>query len=96
MSGDFLKSDVATVANIAGPDKRASLIKMHISKQLSRLPSSLVPGITNWCCGPSFETATSWPPQDEVYLLIHNNLMLRSERRERLEAWATSDSPNLS
>jgi hypothetical protein len=24
--------------------------------------------------------------------LIHN-LMLRSERRERLEAWATSDSP---
>jgi hypothetical protein len=25
--------------------------------------------------------------------LIHNNLMLRSERRERLEALATSDSP---
>jgi hypothetical protein len=25
--------------------------------------------------------------------LIHNNLMLRSERRERLEAWATRDSP---
>ena len=23
----------------------------------------------------------------------HNNLMLRSERRERLEAWAPSDSP---
>ncbi len=23
----------------------------------------------------------------------HNNLMLRSERRERLEAWAASDSP---
>jgi hypothetical protein len=26
-------------------------------------------------------------------LLIHNNLMLRSERRERLEAWATRESP---
>jgi len=26
-------------------------------------------------------------------LLKHNNLMLRSEPRERLEAWATSDSP---
>jgi hypothetical protein len=25
--------------------------------------------------------------------LKHNNLMLRSERRERLEAWAASDSP---
>jgi len=28
-------------------------------------------------------------------LLKHNNLMLRSERRERLEAWATSDLTNL-
>jgi hypothetical protein len=27
-------------------------------------------------------------------LLKHNNLMLRSERRERLEAWAASDSPS--
>jgi len=26
-------------------------------------------------------------------LLKHNNLMLRSERRERLEAWAASESP---
>jgi len=26
----------------------------------------LVPGITNRYCSPSFETATSWPPQDEV------------------------------
>jgi hypothetical protein len=26
-------------------------------------------------------------------LLKHNNLMLRSERRERLEAWAANDSP---
>jgi len=25
-------------------------------------------------------------------LLKHNNLMLRSERRERLEAWAANDS----
>ena len=36
MSGDFLKSEAATVANIAGPDKGARLIKMHISKRLSR------------------------------------------------------------
>jgi len=27
--------------------------------------------------------------------LKHNNLMLRSERRERLEAWAASDSQGL-
>jgi len=26
-------------------------------------------------------------------LLKHNDLMLRSERRERLEAWAASDLP---
>ena len=26
----------------------------------------LVPGITNRYCSPSFETATSRPPQDEV------------------------------
>src|SRR5258708_36155698 len=31
-------------------------------------------------------------PQDEGNLLKHNNLMLRSERSERLEAWAASDS----
>src|SRR5712672_1706773 len=29
----------------------------------------LVPGITNRYCSPSFETATSWPPQDEVELV---------------------------
>jgi hypothetical protein len=28
-------------------------------------------------------------------LLKHNNLMLRSERRERLEAWAASDLTDL-
>jgi len=28
--------------------------------------AALVPGITNRYCSPSFETATSWPPQDEV------------------------------
>jgi hypothetical protein len=27
---------------------------------------TLIPGITNLYCGPSFETATSRPPQDEV------------------------------
>src|SRR5882724_1328927 len=29
----------------------------------------LVPGITKRYCGLSFETATSWPPQDEVQLV---------------------------
>src|SRR5882762_3185743 len=29
----------------------------------------LVPGITNRYCSPSFETATSWPPQEEVSLV---------------------------
>src|SRR6266568_7056869 len=27
--------------------------------------SDLAPGITNRYCSPSFETATSWPPQEE-------------------------------
>jgi len=54
----------------------------------------LVPESQIGICSPSFETATSWPPQDEVNLLKHNNLMLRSERRARLEAWAASDSPS--
>src|SRR5712672_4236504 len=65
----------------------------------------LVPGITNRYCSPSFETATE-PVIGRAFarpvggllrmrsnLLKHNNLMLRSERRERLEAWAASDSP---
>src|SRR3981189_184670 len=64
-----------------------------------------VPGITNRYCGPSFETATepvigrafARPVGDLLRMrsnsLKHNNLMLRSERRERLEAWAASDSP---
>src|SRR5882762_3211893 len=63
----------------------------------------LVPGITNRYCSPSFETATE-PVIGRAFarpvggllrmrsnLLKHNNLMLRSERRERLEAWAASD-----
>src|SRR5258705_6705035 len=65
---------------------------------------ALVPGITNRYCGPSFETATepvigrafARPVGDLLRMrsnsLKHNNLMLRSERRERLEAWAASDS----
>src|SRR3982074_1454546 len=65
----------------------------------------LVPGIANRYCGPSFETATepvmgrafARPVGDLLRMrsnsLKHNNLMLRSERRERLEAWAASDSP---
>jgi hypothetical protein len=40
---------------------------------------------------PSFQTAASRPPQ-RSNLFKHNDLMLRSERRERLEAWAASDS----
>ena len=64
----------------------------------------LLPGITNRYCSPSFETATepvigrafARPVGDPLRMrsnsLKHNNLMLRSERRERLEAWAVSDS----
>src|SRR6266702_1958333 len=68
----------------------------------------LVPGITNRYCSPSFETAPE-PVIGRAFarpvggllrmrsnLLKHNNLMLRSERRERLEAWAASDSPSIS
>src|ERR1700704_2721867 len=67
--------------------------------------TALVPGITNRYCGPSFETATepvigrasARPVGDLLRMrsnsLKHNNLMLRSERRERLEAWAATDSP---
>src|SRR5258705_11187667 len=70
----------------------------------SSFGSDLVPGITNRYCSPSFETATE-PVIGRAFarpvggllrmrssLLKHNNLMLRSERRERLEARAASDS----
>src|SRR5216683_1889072 len=53
----------------------------------------LVSGITNRYCSPSFETATRGLLRMRSNLLKHHNLMLRSERRERLEAWAASDSP---
>ena len=56
---------------------------------------------------PSFETATE-PVIGRAFarpvggllrmrsnLLKHNNLMLRSERRERLEAWAASELTDL-
>ena len=70
----------------------------------TQLNKTLVAGITNRYCGPSFETATepvigrafARPVGDLLRMrsnsLKHNNLMLRSERRERLEAWAASDS----
>jgi hypothetical protein len=63
----------------------------------------LAPGIADQYCNPSFETAAepvigraSARPVGGLLrmrskLLKQNNLMLRSERRERLEAWATSD-----
>src|SRR5712671_2449403 len=75
---------------------------LHRSSPFSPI---LVPGITNRYCSPSFETATE-PVIGRAFarpvggllrmrsnLLKHNNLMLRSERRERLEAWAAGDSP---
>ena len=37
--------------------------------------------------------AIAFIPGMRSNLLKHNNLMLRSEQRERLEAWVTSDSP---
>jgi len=64
----------------------------------------LVLGITNRYCGPSFETAAE-PVIGRAFarpvggllrmrskVLKQDNLMLRSERRERLEAWAASGS----
>ena len=41
------------------------------------------------CCS---QAALSQICQSSASLLKHNNLMLRSERRERLEAWAASES----
>src|SRR5216683_6231391 len=86
----------------------AIAIHLRQATRLSRVRTGsvvLVPGITNRYCGPSFETATepvigrafARPVGDLLRMrsnsLKHNNLMLRSERRERLEAWAASDSP---
>ena len=64
---------------------------------ISRLTLAL--RIINRGRGPSFETA-AYPRLTRVCgllrmrsnLLKQNYLMLRSERRERLEAWATRDS----
>src|SRR5450432_88704 len=41
------------------------------------------------------DTSLRSAPQDEVNSLKHHNLMLRSEQRERLEAWAASDLTDL-
>jgi len=52
----------------------------------SKAGEGLVPGMY---CSPSFETATPLLLRMRSNLLKHNNLMLRSERRERLEAWGS-------
>src|SRR6267143_6183861 len=83
----------------------ASKATIHPGSRLGIPVFLLVPGITNRYCSPSFETATE-PVIGRAFarpvggllrmrsnLLKHSNLMLRSERRERLEAWAASDSP---
>jgi len=42
-------------------------VKQAATKISDRLALALlVPGIANRYCSPSFETATSWPPQEEV------------------------------
>lgn len=53
----------------------------------------LVPGITNpYAAHPSRRPLRSLLRM-RSNLLKRNNLMLKSEHRERLEAWAASDSP---
>jgi hypothetical protein len=52
----------------------------------------LVPGITDRYCGHPSRRPLRGLLRMRSNLLKHNNLMLRSERRERLEAWAASDS----
>src|SRR5712675_2459275 len=101
MEGDAVDGAVDTL-------RRAKMgLQILDFEQCHRIRTSfpdLVPGITNRYCGPSFETATepvigrafARPVGDLLRMrsssLKHNNLMLRSERRERLEAWAASDS----
>src|SRR6266436_10418571 len=53
----------------------------------------LVPGITNRYCAHPSRRPLRGLLRMRSNLLKHKNLMLRSEHRERLEAWATSDSP---
>src|SRR3954451_20848428 len=55
-------------------------------------PRLLISEINNRYCSPSFETATSRPLRMKSNSLKHNDLMLRSEHRERLQAWAKRDS----
>src|SRR5712664_1189264 len=90
-------------AKILAHSQRLNQTRLELNSDYSdRL---LEHGITNRYCSPSFETATE-PVIGRAFarpvggllrmrssLLKHNNLMLRSERRERLEAWAASDSP---
>jgi hypothetical protein len=49
-------------------------------------------GITSRYCGDPSRRPLRGLLRMRSNLLKHNNLMLRSERRERLEAWAASDS----
>src|SRR4051812_38197153 len=59
----------------------------------SRNGRSTIPGLE--ARGPSFKAAGSRHPQMKFRPLQYSDLMLRSERRERLEAWAAGDSsPN--
>jgi hypothetical protein len=90
-------------ANVQIPG-RSGPVNLHYLPETKIVVPLLVPGITNRYCCPSFETATepvigrafARPVGDLLRMrsnsLKHNNLMLRSERRERLEAWAVSDS----
>ena len=43
-----------------------------VSHHVSSKAPLLIPGVTNRYCCPSFETAASWPPQDEVRPAEHN------------------------
>src|SRR3979490_2642972 len=101
MEGDAVDRAVDT---LGGAEMGLQILDFQQCHRIRTSFPDLVPGIANRYCGPSFETATepvigrafARPVGDLLRMrsnsLKHNNLMLRSERRERLEAWAASDS----
>lgn len=61
--------------------------------ELSQMARQPIRGITNQYCAHPSRRPLRGLLRMRSNLLKHNNLMLRSERRERLEAWAASELP---
>ena len=72
-AGEFIRSQIPGRLNDSRRRayfQRRTVARLH--RRRGRLPdAALVAGNTNRYCSPSFETATSWPPQDEGTLLQH-------------------------